>query len=78
MPRFLPALAALALAALPAAAETSTLFLCDAPLISESEAPTGERVLGGYFQIETALRAAAEAYAGEPPCSKRGGMTAPQ
>lgn len=113
MPRFLPALAALALAALPAAAETYTLFIYEtpadialrtdpgaggaaywqaysdfgaalgrdgvvrggAPLVPESEARTGELVLGGYFQIETASRAAAEAYAAEAPSSKRGGRT---
>lgn len=114
MPRFLPALAALALAALPAAAETYTLFIYEtpadialrtdtgaegaaywqaysdfsaalgrdgvmrggAPLIPDREASTGELVLGGYFQIETASRDAAEAYAAEAPSSKRGGRTA--
>ena len=113
MSRFLPALAALALAALPAAAETYSLFIYEtpadialrsdtgpdgaaywqaysdfgavlgrdgvvrggAPLIPESEARTGELLLGGYFQIETASRAAAEAYAAEAPSSKRGGRT---
>ncbi|MCU0730210.1 MAG: hypothetical protein MUE84_01345 [Hyphomonas sp.] len=113
MPRFLPALAALALAALPAAAETYTLLIYEspgdialrtdtgaegaaywqaysdfsaelgrdgvmrggAPLIPDREAYTGELVLGGYFQIETASRAAAEAYAAEAPSSKRGGRT---
>ena len=113
MPRFLPALAALALAAFPAAAETYTLFVYEtpadialrtdtgaegaaywaayaefgaqlgrdgvvrggAPLIPASTAGTGELVLGGYFQIETASRAAAEAYAAEAPSSNRGGKT---
>ncbi len=112
MPRFLPALAAFALAALPASAETYTLFIYEtpadialradqgaegaaywsaysdfgavlgrdgvvrggAPLIP-GEPGTGELVLGGYFQIETASRAAAEAYAAEAPSSKRGGQT---
>ena len=112
MPRFLPALAALALAALPAGAETYTLFVYEtpadialradtsaegaaywaaysefgaqlgrdgvvrggAPLIP-GETGTGELILGGYFQIETASRAAAEAYAAEAPSSKRGGKT---
>lgn len=112
MTRFLPALAALALAPLPASAETYTLFIYEtpadialrtdpgadgaaywaaysefgarlsregvarggAPLIP-GEAGTGELVLGGYFQIETASRATAEAYAAEAPSSKRGGKT---
>jgi hypothetical protein len=46
-----------------------------APLIPQDGASTGELVLGGYFQIETASRAAAEAYAAEAPPSKRGGKT---
>lgn len=112
MSRFLPALAALALAALPASAESYTLFIYEtaadvalrtdagadgaaywaaysdfsaelardgvmrggAPLIP-GETATGELVLGGYFQIETASRASAEAYAAEAPSSKRGGKT---
>ncbi len=113
MPRFLPALAVLAVAVLPASAETFTLFIYEtpadialrtdagaegaaywaaysdysaelardgvmrggAPLIPETGIGTGELVLGGYFQIETASRAAAEAYAAEAPSSKRGGRT---
>jgi hypothetical protein len=113
MSRFLPALAALALAALPASAETYTLFIYEtpadvalrtdpgadgaaywaaysdysaelardgvmrggAPLIPQAGVGTGELVLGGYFQIETASRAAAEAYAAEAPSSTRGGKT---
>ncbi len=112
MPRYLPALAALALAALPVSAEAYTLFIYEtpaeialrtdpgadgaaywaaysefgaqlgrdgvvragAPLIP-GETGTGELLLGGYFQIETGSRAAAEAYAAEAPSSKRGGKT---
>ncbi len=46
-----------------------------APLIPRDRAGTGELILGGYFQIETASHAAAEAYAAEAPSSKRGGKT---
>lgn len=113
MSRFLPALAALALAAGLANAETYTLFIYEspaeialrsdpgadgaaywsaysdfgavlgrdgvvrggAPLIPQDGANAGELVLGGYFQIETASREAAEAYAAQAPSSKRGGKT---
>lgn len=46
-----------------------------APLIPQGGAGTGGLVLGGYFPIETASRAAAEVYAAKAPSSKRGGKT---